>query len=411
MADAWTCPGLPVADADCDDTDPRVGPASERWVRPGPFLMGSISPEAGRDEAPVHGVRVSGFCLDRAEVSASDFAAWKGTAAGGDGRAPAEAVPFDDALAFCGSRGKTLPTEAQWEKAARGGCEGGRSPTACDPEDLRPYPWGWEPPSCERANHLVTGPGPERRPCVGHAEVVDTERGAGPYGHLALAGNQWEWTSDWYALTTYGSGAVREDPGGPSEGREHTLRGGSWATYSTNMRLSNRFRPYLNLEGVGFRCARTRTAPKVDVVAPGSVVPLSGRVGGEGGPLAGEVVLVAAFDARDAAAVPGPPPGGGPPGAPGLRPGASPVAEEAIPLTNPVAEVAFTLEVPPGDYVVMATLPQGRDVVQGSVKVTAGPDTAPLSIVVSRPMTPPVPPTPDPRLGPKPPIAPGGAPR
>ena len=77
---AVLCPSTPAASADCDDNDPAVTPATERWVRPGPFLMGSASDHAGRDEGPLHAVTLSGYCLDRLELSAKDFF-WKSLSA------------------------------------------------------------------------------------------------------------------------------------------------------------------------------------------------------------------------------------------------------------------------------------------------------------------------------------------
>ena len=73
---AWICPGLPADQADCNDTDPGVTPRTERFVRPGPFVMGDGSQEAGWDERPVHPVFLSGYCLDRTEVAAGPYAEW-----------------------------------------------------------------------------------------------------------------------------------------------------------------------------------------------------------------------------------------------------------------------------------------------------------------------------------------------
>ena len=72
---------------------------------------------------------------------------------------PAEGVTWKEANDYCNAKGQSLPTEAQWEKAARGGCELGDDANMCDPTDLRAYPWGNDAPTCELANHQLSASG------------------------------------------------------------------------------------------------------------------------------------------------------------------------------------------------------------------------------------------------------------
>jgi hypothetical protein len=371
--DAWTCPWTGT---DCDDADASVTPDTERWVPPGPFLMGSASTESGADERPVHVVRLSGYCLDRAELAAPD------------GRL-LEGVSHADAEAACAARGKRLPTEAQWEKAARGGCELGADPARCDRDDLRAYPWGGEAPSCVNANHRTMDPQP--RLCAGRADPA--VRNTGPYGHIELAGNLWEWTADRYSPATYRRDPMRVDPTGPPQGDLRVLRGGGWNTFPTNMRVSNRFTSNLDGSAAGVRCARTRSAGVPDDVAPLRVVQVRGRV--EGAPDRASVE-VTAFDASDFDAATG-----------FVRPGRSPVAEGRA-----SADGSFALEVPAeGRYVLMAAAsaglaradgPPGPIGQSGPVSVgTTRVDGLTIALVASRGPTPGAggPPTSDPRAG------------
>jgi len=358
------CPGADPATLDCDDTDPSVTPDTERWVPPGPFVMGSASDHAGADEGPVSVVQLSGYCLDRFEVSSADFGAWlraasrtaegpdlrslqaDGQVEAGRERHPAEGVTWAEASEYCIAQGKVLPTEAQWEKAARGGCEGGDDPAACDAADLRPYPWGADAPTCALANHQTTATGMPKL-CVSDTQAVDAlAAGAGPYGHQHLSGNVWEFVADPYHPSVYGPG--REDPAGPSEGRFHVLRGGSWNTFSTNMRAANRFHDMVMGSAAGMRCARPTTAATPDAVAPLELVTLSGTITSARGTVAGRALYVTVFDQADTDPATGM-----------LAPGRSPMAE--VRLTPEGKEKqSFTLQVPKGfTYLLSAALDDG----------------------------------------------------
>lgn len=327
--DAWACPATPSDRADCDDANPAVTPATERWVPPGPFLMGSSSTQAGRDESPVHVVQLSGYCLDVSEARVG-------------GRLD-EGVTWQRAADTCIAAGKALPTEAQWEKAARGGCELGSDPAACDAGDLRPYPWGADAPTCDRANHQLSMGAP--RLCVGAAD--DASRGAGPYGHVNLAGNVWEWVADRYHPALYRRDPPRVDPSGPEGGDIHVLRGGGWNTFSTNMRVANRFTSTLQGTASGYRCARSRTPGVPDPVAPLVLVTVSGTLTSDV-PLSGRGLVVTAFSAADVDA-----------GTGRLAPGRSPEAEVSLPPSGGTTQ-EFQIEVPQGGrYVLMAALDAG----------------------------------------------------
>jgi formylglycine-generating enzyme len=224
--------------------------------------------DADADERPVHRVYVSEFFIGRFAVTNDEYARFiKATGypspsvnrlplvAGGGrdvlfrelarpylwhdaqpptGRVshPVVLVSFEDAEAYCQwlsdaiERYVRLPTEAEWEKAARGGLEGRR------------YPWGDEiDSSC--GNFL-------ENPSIKH------KRGTKPtgtypangYGLCDMAGNVWEWVSDWYGADYYGSGDVR-DPRGPASGTMRVVRGGSWVSEDAAM----------------LRCARRHTVP------------------------------------------------------------------------------------------------------------------------------------------------------
>lgn len=364
FVDATACPATPPAQADCDDKDKAVTPATERWVPPGPFLMGSASAQAGRDEKPVHVVTLGGYCLDVAEHAEADGQ-------------PSEQKSWADAGEACAAAGKHLPTEAQWEKAARGGCERGSDPARCDAADLSPYPWGREAPSCDRANHQSSTSGIQI--CVGHAEPAAQARNTGPYGHINLAGNVWEWVADRYHPAVYSRERTRVDPTGPAAGEVHVLRGGGWSTFSTNMRVANRMTSTVAGSASGFRCARSSGAGNVDPVEALVVVAVSGVVSADA-PMSGVQLNVAAFDEADVDPVTHMPP-----------PGRSPVAEAKIDTTG-TTTLPFTIEVPVhGRYLITAGLDAGLEKTADGRYLprsgSGGAGSTPSAIVVDAPVS------------------------
>lgn len=353
------------AKADCDDSNPSVTPDVERYIPRGLFIMGSESSHAGADEKPVHLVELSGYCIDVDEVSVEDFATWltqtgsapKGkdirslvqtktgwTAEDNRGHHPAEGVTWQEASDYCTAQGQSLPTEAQWEKSARGGCELGTDPTMCDEADLRAYPWGTDAPSCELANHQLSAGGLPKL-CVSNTQLPEElSSGTGPYGHRHLAGNVWEYVADVWHPNVY-SKSMRTNPAGPKSGEVHVLRGGGWNTFSTNMRAANRFHDLIMGSASGFRCARSFTEQVHDDVEPLVFATVEGTIS-SAKTLSGRALYVTAFDANDADS------------RGMLIPGRSPIAE--IRLTpNDQTSQSFSLSLPHGKYILSAALDAG----------------------------------------------------
>lgn len=148
---------------------------------------------------------------------------------------PAIMLDSDEALAYCRWAGRRLPSEAEWEKAARD-------------DDRRTYPWG-EDIDCQKANYAG---------CVGDTSQVNSHlQGASPYGVLDMAGNLWEWVMDWYAADAYSHTSV-ENPNGPEQGAFRTLRGGAWGSGAEYLRTTSRSSGKAEhwFDGqIGFRCA------------------------------------------------------------------------------------------------------------------------------------------------------------
>ena len=155
-------------------------------------------------------------------------------------RWPALYVTWEEAAAFCMVQGKRLPTEAEWEKAARG-TEGSL------------FPWGWRSPSPGLA---VFGQYPVHEiPLV--AAVNGGEEGQSPYGLRHMAGNVAEWVQDWFGFDYY-SVMPDRNPRGPSSGRYKAIRGGSWKSKPAMLRSATRngAAPDQRAPTIGFRCAK-----------------------------------------------------------------------------------------------------------------------------------------------------------
>ncbi len=265
------------------ESQPEPAPAlAERrgdmlLVPAGSFMMGATA-GGERDEHPAHQVTLAAFYLDETEVTNEAYA--KAVAAGicpaphpasakvnGYGpdrrfrgpRQPVSSISWDSAKAYCEWAGKRLPTEAEWEKAARG-------------DDGRRYPWGNDEPTEEhgRFGASVT------------VDVGSHPAGAGPYGHLDLAGNVWEWVADVYDPYAYRRDGASEGRGSSCEQSlqafdelrrkgqqgftgsnpiptecERVLRGGAFNYHAQGLRVTNRVHHpgRYRLVMSGFRCA------------------------------------------------------------------------------------------------------------------------------------------------------------
>jgi serine/threonine-protein kinase len=257
----------------------------------GEFFMGRDDGSAA--ERPEHHVTLDAFCIDRTEVTVADYAAcsdtgqckrapttnwWPDIAPGEravfdpvcNGRDPAarahhpvNCVDWETAGRYCAYRGRRLPTEAEWEFAARG-------------PDGRHYPWGDEAPTSARLNACG-------RECLawgkvrhvdermlfsdsdgfaGTAPVGSFPKGKSPFGLEDVAGNVWEWVADFYGAY---EGKDQANPSGPASGSERVVRGGSWSSGDAWWpRATFRYKrvPGTRTTGIGFRCAAAAGASR-----------------------------------------------------------------------------------------------------------------------------------------------------
>jgi formylglycine-generating enzyme required for sulfatase activity len=227
------------------------GDAEMVYVPSGKFTMGSDSGDP--DESPVHTVYLDGFWIDRTEVTNAAFQKCVASGVCSKPISPSHSrdtyynnpeyadypviyMNHYDAEGYCRWVGKRLPTEAEWEKAARG-------------TDGRSWPWGntFDP------GKLALGPGDDT------ARVGSNPAGASPYGVLDMAGNALEWVADWYALDYYAESPER-NPQGPATGLDNVLRGGRWWDAESDLRPTKRWHLGSNTRTayLGFRCALDR---------------------------------------------------------------------------------------------------------------------------------------------------------
>lgn len=228
----------------------------------GSFLMGSATGLAG--ESPVHVVNLSTFWIDAVEVTAAEYALCvrdglcttpgeqPGCNFGLAERAdhPINCVDYEGAAAFCNWAGKRLPTEAEWEKSARG------------PNDQRRFPWGDDDPTflllVDETLRLLN-----YNNLVGTTTAVgEYADGASPYGVDDLAGNVMEWVADWYNPDYYDLTPLM-DPQGPSSGDQRVARGGHYLAIrdAATVSVRNRVQPASRDPVLGFRCARSDAPP------------------------------------------------------------------------------------------------------------------------------------------------------
>jgi formylglycine-generating enzyme required for sulfatase activity len=182
---------------------------------------------------------------------------------------PINYVTADQASAYCGWLGKRLPTEAEWEKAARGGCEGWGE----DCQTVTPvYPWGNERPTCDQAfftqenGEICEGATEGTGPFGTRGDVGGRPAGASPYGIQDLAGSISEWTVDFYSTEFYANSPDKNpvasgDVGGETSDSGLVVRGGAFSDQPRNidnLRSAARGKqvPYDGIDYLGFRCVR-----------------------------------------------------------------------------------------------------------------------------------------------------------
>lgn len=257
----WDLSGvdLPVSTATPPPTAPaaQVSPKDNMamvYIPAGEFEMGSDN----SNESPVHTVYLDAYWIDQTEVTNKMYSlcvsagicqppkainSYSRTSYYGNSEFenyPVIYVDWDMANTYCTWAERRLPTEAEWEKAARGTTKS-------------TYPWGDEADG-NKVNAM--GNKGDTTP----VEVFDL--GKSPFGVFDMAGNVMEWVADWYSATYYAS-SPRENPTGPSSGMAHVIRGGSWKSNLNSIRSSYRFglNPDMtNLYLIGFRCALDATS-------------------------------------------------------------------------------------------------------------------------------------------------------
>jgi len=242
-----TTPSLP---------DSLVKDASDKVLIPGgAFLQGSVTGGGfDLDESPQRTVVVSSFRIDVKEVTNKRYAQFLNSAGGSahwdarmrigtvNGRYtpnsgleeyPVFYVNYDDASAFAEWAGGRLPSEAEWEKAARGSNDG------------RFFPWG---------DQIISGQANIYND-VGGLWPTGRATGRSPYGCMDQIGNVWEWCADWYAWDYYQTGP-NVDPPGPASGASHIIKGGGYRSTEVDGRCSERrgAQPAQRYDDLGFRC-------------------------------------------------------------------------------------------------------------------------------------------------------------
>jgi sulfatase modifying factor 1 len=239
------------------------------WVPAGSFTMGMGDEDIAKlvkerqgwkaewffGEKPKHTVTLDGYWIYKYEVTLAQYKKfcketgrtvpdqpkWSSDAH------PAVNITWEQAQAYGQWAGTRLPTEAEWEKAARG-------------DDSRIFPWGnaWDEEKCNNwSDHQKIGGGYQ---ALRGAPVGSYPASASPYGCQDMAGNAWEWVTDWYDPVYYAD-SPKMNPGGPEIGEMRVMRGGSWGSSSKSLRTTTRNAEAPDLsyrDDGGFRCAASK---------------------------------------------------------------------------------------------------------------------------------------------------------
>lgn len=233
----------------------ELDPVTMVTIEAGEFLMGNPEGVGRADEWPQRSVYLDTFAIDQVEVTNERYMAFVATtghrnppnpygtgpllSAKGIEQLPVVQVTWYDAKAYCSWAKKRLPTEAEWEKAARG-------------TDSRKFPWGNEAATPKRANFDREWEEEKTLHPVGTLPGGDS-----PYGVKDMSGNAREWVQDWYDAEYYRRAPDR-NPKGPEKGIVRSIRGGSWHSPVSDITTSARGRGGFALQthGTGFRCVR-----------------------------------------------------------------------------------------------------------------------------------------------------------